>query len=133
MSKNLIDEVNIKNLGEMSFYEKVSQYPDLEVSFNWIKRDYPFIHSHNHFEILIVTSGKINNVLNGKSYILSQNEVHFIRPADKHKLLAVTKASESQHLDFLLKPDYVKRYFNRSFKEEFGITPSEMRKKVKYD
>ena len=112
MSKNFIDEADVKNIGEKSLYEKISPFPNLDISFNWIKRDYPFIHSHNHFEILVVTSGKINNVLNDKSYILSQNEVYFIRPDDKHKLLAVPNCSESQHINFLLKSDYVKHYLD---------------------
>lgn len=110
MKNNIPDKSSIVNLGILSTYSAASPFPDADVSFNWITCEYPYLHQHDYFEILIIISGELNNYINGKSHILHTGEACLIRPSDKHKLLAPTGISDNgQHLNFLIKPDYLKK------------------------
>jgi len=44
----------------------------------------PRLHTHEFFEIFLLTEGQIRHVINGKSMVLSNGTLTFIRPSDAH-------------------------------------------------
>ncbi|MDR0855856.1 MAG: AraC family transcriptional regulator [Clostridiales bacterium] len=44
------------------------------------------LHCHNHYEIAIVTEGKILNIINGKRQSTAQGDMVLLRPEDRHSI-----------------------------------------------
>lgn len=69
------------------------------------------LHTHTFFEIFLVNSGEVLHVINGKSVILQQNDLVFLRPHDVHAF----KYHNSQnfiHTDILFTEDLFNRVQN---------------------
>lgn len=54
----IINEASVVNLGKLSDYTVSSPFPKADCAFNWLNCAYPFEHTHNYYEILIVTAGE---------------------------------------------------------------------------
>lgn len=61
---------------------------DLECNFFIGKKpmQYPYIHSHDYYEIFLITSGSIVHNINGEKHVLSENTVIFVRDRDEHRM-----------------------------------------------
>lgn len=90
-------------------YSSSSPYPDEDVSFNWLACEYPYLHYHDYFEILVITGGEVINDLNGVTYEMHGGDACLIRPNDRHRLLAGKNAEVGQQLNFLIKTDYAEK------------------------
>ena len=112
MKNTLPDRSSITDMGTLSRYATASPFPNADVAFNWIVYEYPYLHQHDYFEILVIISGELNNCINGKTYTLHTGEACLIRPNDTHKLLAASDHCIGQHLNFLIKIDYIQKVFN---------------------
>ena len=66
-------------------------FDSLDAAFNWNNVEYPVEHTHAHWEILLVTSGRILHTINGKEKVLTKGDVWLVRPEDKHKLTYADK------------------------------------------
>lgn len=109
MKNTFPDRSSIADIGTLSIYATASPFPNADVAFNWIIYEYPYLHQHDYFEILVIISGELNNYINGKTYTLRAGEACLIRPKDSHKLLATSNRCVGQHLNFLIKVDYIKK------------------------
>ena len=125
--------VNLKT--NVSLYA-TSAYPDEDVSYHWLDYSYPFFHTHDFFEFLIVTEGTVNHVIDGSSIIMKKNDMCFVRPSDNHALFNMSNTC--RHLNFNITYDYVKKIldsydaalFDRIVNEKkpliFQLPPSEL-------
>ena len=77
-----------------------SPYPQTRASFNWLNVDFPYPHTHNHWEILIIVQGKLKHTLNGYQEIASKGYACLIRPNDCHQLEYIVGEKEVQHINF---------------------------------
>lgn len=112
MGKIINNKTDVTNLGSMSYFKEVSPFPNADLMFTWVNCDYPYYHRHDHFEILVPSSGTLLNISDGKQYVLSPGDAFFIRPNDRHKIVSKEKSSPAQHINFIIKQEYIKNYFS---------------------
>lgn len=58
-------------------------------------------HSHNYFEIMLITESSGMHTLNGKTFKLKAQEACIIKPTDKHSL-SCPQNKESRHLNIMI-------------------------------
>lgn len=80
-------ENNVLNLGSISFSARLTDYYDEE------------LHSHNFYEIFIVTSGTITHVVDKNVDVLETGDAFLIFPGTKHRFI---RQKECTHRDFLI-------------------------------
>lgn len=66
-------------------------HPESEVHYVWHKsiNNITQEHTHDFFEIFLITEGVVKHIFNGKSEIISEGTLVFIRPSDVHAYEAV--------------------------------------------
>ena len=95
----------VENIGKDSFstINMTSPFKDVSVAFVWLNTEYPILHTHEHWEILVVLSGSIRHIINGHEQILNRGDTFLIRPQDRHSLHLVENPTEPhQHLNFVI-------------------------------
>lgn len=130
----------VKLKSSVSYYDKSSTFPDEDVGYHWLDYSYPFFHTHDFFEFLIVTEGSINHMINGESVTMNKSDMCFIRPEDHHAIFNIT--NPCRHLDFTVKYEYAKnildsydtslfdKIVNNKESLNFQLPPSELQKIV---
>lgn len=58
----------------------------IDVAFHWKNVDFPFLHTHTHWELLLVMQGEIIHKINGVETLYRKGDACLIRPHDKHSL-----------------------------------------------
>lgn len=99
----------IKKPDPVCKYESCSPYPDEEVSFNYLNVSFPFPHTHDYWEILVIIDSSLNHTVNGKSFTLKIGDICLIRPSDSH-FFSFNAAKEVKTVTFLIKSDYMRRF-----------------------
>lgn len=97
----------IKKPDPVCKYESCSPYPDQDLSFNYLNVPFPFKHSHDHWEILLVIDGSLTHTINDKSFTLRMGDACLVRPSDVHSFI-FDSAKEVKTLTFSIKSDYMK-------------------------
>ena len=59
--------------------------------FNWRNVDFPYLHTHEHWEILIVLNGKVQHTINKLTRNTTRGYACIIRPSDSHKYRFLNK------------------------------------------
>lgn len=108
------------NAEKKSTYEKSSPWKNSEISFNWTNFDYPFPHTHAHYETFVIVEGKIIHKINGKQYEMNPGDACFVRPSDEHALYS-PKNAPVKTINFTLKSEYANALMNL-FKIDIGKT-----------
>lgn len=92
--------------------------------FNWRNIDYPYLHTHCHWEFLIVVNGKIKHTINKVMHTATKGYACLIRPDDEHKIQFLDK-KHSETLTFVFSNEvaenYIKLYsklFNLDFSQQ---------------
>ena len=97
-----------KNEIETLTYESASPFAEESIGYNWLNYSYPLIHKHQHWEIMLVTHGKLLHCIDGKEIIMSRGDMFLVRPDDYHALLFPNEKTKGTHLNILLKNEYLK-------------------------
>lgn len=111
---------NVLDLGSISFSSRLTDYYDEE------------IHSHNFYEIFIVTAGAITHVVDKNVDALESGDAFLICPGTKHRFI---RREECTHRDFLIGKELFKTaadyidpaisdYFNQKKFIRFKLTQS---------
>ncbi len=79
--------------------------------FNWRKLEYPYMHTHSHWEILLIANGKIKHNINGQSYYASKGDVFLIRPTDYHNVLFEDKI-KSETITYGFSDELAQKFFS---------------------
>lgn len=61
--------------------------------FNWRNVDFPYLHTHTHWEILIMLNGKAQHTINKLSRTITKGYACIIRPTDSHKYRFLNKGN----------------------------------------
>ena len=72
---------------------------------------YKFTHSHDYWEVFIVTDGVVEHKINGNSHFIEKNTVCLIRPNDTHCLLSVN-GSPSSHINIEVRDSFINRHLD---------------------
>ncbi len=102
---------NTSEMPEVATIEASAPWKDADVSFNYVKVDYPKLHTHTHWELFIILSGTVTHEINGQAYTLAKGDACLIRPQDRHQL-SHSMSSETgsyQHLNFLINTDFLQK------------------------
>lgn len=84
-----------------------SPFHNLDVAFHWKNVDYPFMHTHEHWEIFIVMQGEITHTINGKKYLCKRGDAWLVRPNDLHELRFSSTASQNyQNINFVFSSEF---------------------------
>lgn len=100
-------------LGEeiiVSALEKLNIHGSSVAGFNWKNTPYPYLHKHEHWEILLVLDGKILHTINGVTQTATRGYACLLRPSDTHCCLFSDKKSE--YLTFGFSTEIAERFFS---------------------
>ena len=92
--------VSTKNASTTAYLKDSNQHASSIAGFNWRNVEFPYLHNHTHWEILLVVKGKTNHIINGKQHIATKGYVCLIRPDDVHKITFDDKKSETLTFGF---------------------------------
>ena len=74
---------------------------------------YKFLHTHDFWEFMLITSGNYVHKINGLSIPLKKNTLYIIRPQDVHAILAKDEKNCS-HFNLSVNCNYLRSVFNLS-------------------
>ena len=95
---------------KISKYERTATWKDSDISFEIINFEYPFLHTHDYWEMFIILHGEMNHTINGDPYRVGCGDACVIRPDDSHKLCYFDNAKRGcVLLNFLVKSEYMKK------------------------
>lgn len=97
----------VKNIETVATYETATPWKSSSTSFYYTNFDYPFLHTHEYWELFIITEGAIVHSINGHSSIMQKGSACLIRPQDRHKL-TFYQSKAGQMITFILKPEYMR-------------------------
>lgn len=119
----------------MEYYTKPTEAKDL---FYHIKyQDYPYTHTHDYWEFVLVLKGTIIHKINGETRVMSEGTLCLIRPHDVHSLHN-KKREMSQHLNLGITAPYFQKYLeaispdlyeeleNTAMPREFVLSPAKV-------
>ncbi len=80
-----------------------------EIAFNYVRVDYPKMHSHTHWEIFIVLSGTVEHEINKQTFHLQKGDAYLVRPKDRHRLVnhAAVDNEHYHHINFIIDSTYI--------------------------
>lgn len=78
-----------------------------DMTFQYIFRDYPYLHDHDYWEFPIVLTGEIKHTINGSCQIFDKNTAYLIRPKDCH--LLEKKSDTLSMLNILMRDSFVRK------------------------
>ena len=102
------DRIHLERISSLT---TSSPWPEADVSFHYTNMDYPFIHTHQYWEIPFIVNGCIDNHIIVKSTIMRKNQAYLVQPDDNH---AVISASPEPViiLNFMAKIEYIDNLFS---------------------
>ena len=77
--------------------------------FNWRNVDYPYLHTHCHWEFLIVIKGKVKHTINKVVHTATKGYACLIRPDDEHKIRFLDRKN-SETLTFVFSNDVAENF-----------------------
>lgn len=90
--------------------EMASPFHNLDVAFHWKNTEFPYLHTHQHWEIFIIMQGEILHVINGREYLCKQGDACLIRPSDSHKLVFTDSNTQNyQLINFAFSSDFAEK------------------------
>ena len=84
------------------FYLSEHSYPELNYRTILQTKKEPrnSLHTHDYYEFLLITSGKVKHFINGENVIAHKGELFLIRPQDIHQLTVIEEGDEYLNLNF---------------------------------
>lgn len=99
---------SLLNIEKVSTFERTSPWKNAEVAFTWTNFDYPFFHTHEYWELMIMIEGRLNHFIDGKKYVLNVGGAWIVKPTDEHKLCALPSTPIKQ-LNFVIRKEYMQK------------------------
>ena len=109
---------SLLNIEKVSTFERTSPWKNAEIAFTWTNFDYPFFHTHEYWETMIMIEGKINHFIDKKRYTLSVGDTWIVKPTDEHKLCSA--GGQVRLLNFVIRKEYMQKLF-----EVYGLKNAE--------
>lgn len=92
--------------------KKSSPFSNAKAAFNWLNVDFPYQHTHTHWEILIVTKGKALHTINNHQEIISKGYACLIRPTDSHRLEHIKNEKNIETINFTFSNEIAEALLN---------------------
>lgn len=88
--------------------------PQSGVSFHYFNSNYNDIHTHNYWEVFLVTDGSLSHFINNTNAVLKKQDLYIIRPSDVH---CFKQIENSQHINFMITDEKLKQLISNVFPE----------------
>lgn len=98
-------------------------YPNLKAAFNWLNVDFPYLHTHDHWEIFVILRGTLQHTINDYQENCSRGYACLIRPTDSHCLTYVKDDTDVECINFTFSSEYATAFFDL-YKQEFNTLPT---------
>lgn len=82
-------------------YKNDFKKPDTGLGFHYFNSNYGDLHTHNYWEIFLITEGSLLQTINNHTCEIKQKDCFIIRPKDVHVFQALNN-STSQHINFMV-------------------------------
>lgn len=82
-----------------------------DLSFHYNHTPYPYMHTHNFWEITLVTEGSYVHKINRKIREIKKDTLCLIRPNDQHSLHATNK-QKATHINIRIRDSLIKKLFD---------------------
>ena len=79
--------------------------------FNWRNIDFPYLHTHTHWEILVMLNGKAQHTINKLTRTITKGYACIIRPNDSHKF-HFSKKTKNETLTFVFSNEIAEQLFS---------------------
>lgn len=89
-----------------------STWQSADIYFNWINNDFPYEHTHKHWELFIVIEGQVIHRINKTKVNVGRGDAWLIRPEDKHSLTLQSSKEKTSHINFVLRNEYLETFLN---------------------
>ncbi len=99
-------------------YHECALNEPLNIDFHVHKGPFKNEHTHEYFEIMIVTDSSVCNIVNGSKTVLSKGDIQIIRPDDKHSIIA-NGESVHTHINIEINTKVFKDVISAVCEEEF--------------
>ena len=87
--------------------ELASPYHNLEAAFHWKNVDFPYPHTHEHWEIFIIAQGEVTHTINGQKYLCKRGDAWLVRPNDLHDLRFPSQTAQNyQCINFMFSSEF---------------------------
>lgn len=94
-----------------SVLQESSPYPNAKAAFNWLNVDFPYMHTHTHWELLVILKGKLRHTINGHAEITEKGYAYLVRPSDSHKLVYASEDREVEYINFTITNEAISAIF----------------------
>lgn len=84
----------------MNYFKFDADNPFYPLASHQIYRDYPYFHTHDYWEFMVVTDGSYRHEINGLTVKANVGNGYLIRPEDRHAIFS--EAEKSGHLNILI-------------------------------
>ena len=101
---------------------KSGLYPSTIATFNWINVDFPYLHTHNHWEIIVILKGTLKHTINGMQENISKGYACLIRPTDTHRLDRLHNETDVEIITFAFSESAADTLFNL-YQKQFNALP----------
>ncbi len=105
-------EIKYSYIGEnrpriCSIYQS-SAYGNIDASYNWVNVEYPTPHTHKHWELFVIISGTIEQIINKEARLLHAGDACLVKPDDCHLFLYPEndKIQNYQHFNIVVSEEY---------------------------
>ena len=88
--------------------------PQSGVSFHYFNSNYNDLHTHNYWEVFLLTDGSLSHFINDTTSVLKKQDLYIIRPSDVHCFYQI---ENSQHINFMITDEKLKQLISNVFPE----------------
>lgn len=97
----------------ISSYENSAPWPKANTSFYWLNFEFPLVHSHTDWELLIVLKDTIVHIIDGTTATLHPGDACLVGPMNEHALFYPNNSkNQFQAINILVKDSYMRELFN---------------------
>lgn len=100
----------IKKIKKSTLRES-SPYPKAKAAFNWLNVAFPYLHTHTHWELLVIIKGKLCHSINGAKEITEKGYAYLVRPTDSHRLDYVDNETDVEYINFTITSEAIASIF----------------------
>jgi mannose-6-phosphate isomerase-like protein (cupin superfamily) len=96
---------------KLATFDAATPWKDANIAFNWINFEYPLIHKHTDWEILLVLQGQILHTINESSKLLTPGIGCLIGPNDNHAIFYPNKKkNDFQGISIIIRDSYLRTF-----------------------
>ncbi|MBQ3019702.1 MAG: helix-turn-helix transcriptional regulator [Clostridia bacterium] len=113
LEKKFFSIGNLTKKNSLATFDSATPWKEANIAFNWLNFEYPLIHGHTDWEILLALQGHILHQINGTSEVLIPGTGCLIGPKDKHALFYPNKTkNDFQGVSIIIRDSYMRDFLH---------------------